>query len=69
MSQVTRRGKLTNTLDDISRSITSALSQVVQRAVDQALSIDPCQVVAFAVLVDPCQVVAFAVLGTDHTLS
>ena len=33
-----RRGKLTNMSDNTSRSITSAMSQVVQRAVDQALS-------------------------------
>ena len=33
-----RRGKLTNMSDNISRSIASAMSQVVQRAVDQALS-------------------------------
>ena len=36
-----RRGKLTNMSDDISRSIASAVSQVVQRAVDQALSCLP----------------------------
>ena len=50
-----RRRKLTNTSDDISRSIASAMSQVAQRAVDQALSIDPCQIVAFDVLVLACR--------------
>ena len=36
-----RRGKLSNMSDDISRSIASAVSQVVQlRAVDQALTIN-----------------------------
>ena len=50
-----RRRKLTNTSDDISRSIATAMSQVAQRAVDQALSIDPGQIVAFDVLVLTCR--------------
>ena len=49
-----RRRKLTNTSDDISRSIASAMSQVAQRAVDQAL-IDPGQIVTFDVLVLACR--------------